>query len=130
MKLKTLSFLGMMILGTLILNSCKDNESPVNKIIGSYTGSFVGNWQGNDTLITTAQAFTVTLAEVSDNKVLVSGSLFNDFEVLVTNNGINVEPVADSPELPQFLYSGDSKELDFNYNEGTNTAAFIGVKNE
>ena len=130
MKLKVLSTLGIMILGLLILNSCKDNETPVKKIIGTYSGSFNGNWQGNDTLITTAQAFTVTLTELSDNKVFVAGNLFNDFEVLVTNNGINVEPVASNPDLPQFLYSGDSKELDFNYNEGTNTAAFIGIKNE
>ena len=129
MKLKTLLAIASISVGILFVQSCKDNKSPVNKIIGTYTGSFVGNWQGDDTLITETIGYTITLSEVSDNTVQVSGNLFNDFQVLVTNDGINVSPVSTDTELPQFLYSGDTEELDFNYNQDGNTAAFIGHKN-
>lgn len=108
--------------------ACKENKAPAKKIIGTYKGSFTGNWQGNDTLVQTP-GFTVTVSEISDNKVRLEGTLFYAFEVLVTNAGINVEPVSDEPELPHFLYSGDSDELDFDYIDAdNNTASFTGIK--
>lgn len=107
---------------------CKENEAPAHKIIGTYSGSFNGTWQGNDTLVNSPN-FSVTVSEISDNKVKVEGSLFYAFEVLVTNAGINVEPVADEPELPHFLYSGETKELDFDYVNGEDFASFTGIKN-
>ena len=127
MKIRTISGILLASIIAFSFYSCKNNESPAKKIIGNYTGSFAGNWNGNDTLVE-SPGFTVKITELSDNKVFVEGSLFTDFEVLITNSGINVEPVANDPNLPQFLYSGDTDELDFQYNEGTNTATFNGIK--
>ena len=127
MKKKIVYTLAIAVLSMSILSSCKKDKEPANTIAGTYTGSFEGKFGGHDTL--TSDGYQVLLEALNDNKIKVAGNDFEVFEVLVTSNGLNVEPVSQSdPYLSDFIYIGDEKKIKFTYNKGGNEAEFIGVK--
>lgn len=118
--------LSLFSITALLITSCK-KDKPAKLVEGSYSGSFEGKYSGNDTLISSGYAVTVSV--INDNKIKVEGNDFEAFEVLVATNGINVEPVSQSdPYLKQFIYIGDKKQLKFTFNKGVNEAEFIGAK--
>lgn len=125
--MKKLAFLSVIAISLgFSLQSCKKNQ-PAYKIDGTYSGHFQGNFQGNDTIVNTG--FSVRIDALDKNTVKVTGNLFNQFQALVTPNGLNIELVSPTDGLNQFLYEGETKRLTFNYEEGGNTAFYDGYKN-
>jgi len=106
--------------------SCKKNQ-PTSKIEGTYTGHFEGVVDGNDTIVNTG--YKVTVTRIDKNIATVTASLFDQFEVLVTPNGINVELVSPTDGLSDdFLYEGETKTLSFMYVKDGDTAIYNGTK--
>lgn len=127
MKKNTFYTLFLVALGFAFFASCKKDKNPALKIEGNYEGSFEGSYNDFDTL--TSSGYQVQITALNDNKVKVFGNHFDQFELLVTTNGINVEPVSKSdPYLLDFIYIGDESKVKFTYNKGGNTAKFIGTK--
>jgi len=110
---------------TLTAVACKKNQ-PSTKIEGTYTGHFQGTVDLNDTIINTG--YKVIVTRTDKNKATVTGSLFNQFEVLVTPNGLNVELVSPTEGLSQFLYEGETKTLTFTYTHEGDVAIYNGTK--
>lgn len=127
MKKGLLYTLAIAAVGFGSLTSCNKDKEPAVTMAGTYSGSFEGTYMEHDTL--TSNGYAVTVTAVNDNKVEVSGNDFETFEVLVTNNGLNVEPVSQSdPYLTNFIYIGDESKLKFTYTKEANTGTFIGTK--
>jgi hypothetical protein len=127
MKNKTFTFIALTFISLSALVSCNKDQKAAETVVGNYTGSFEGTYLGNDSL--TSVGYQVAVSVINDNKIKIQGANFEPFEVLVTSNGLNVEPVSQSdPYLKKFLYIGDDKKLQFVYNKGANTASFIGTK--
>lgn len=111
----------------LSLVSCNKDREPGVIMSGLYTGSFEGNYLGEDSL--TSSGYQVEVVALNDNKVKINGANFEPFEVLVTTNGLNVEAVSKSdPYLLDFIYIGNENKLKFTFNKGVNEAKFIGTK--
>lgn len=127
MKLKV-TFSSLLLFGVLVfLSSCGKDREPAVTMSGTFIGSFEGSFMGKDSL--TSSGYGVVVTALNDNKVRVTGNDFETFEVLVTANGLNVQPVSQSdPYLEDFLYIGDENKLMFTFNKDDNTAEFIGVK--
>lgn len=126
MKRRLLLVLG--IVGTIAMTfaSC-DKEDPALTVEGDYYGSFEGFYNDQDTL--TSEGYMVQVKMLNDNKIRVTGNDFDSFELLVTSNGLNVEPVTQAdPNLEEFLYIGSEEKLRFTYNKDGNSAEFIGLK--
>jgi hypothetical protein len=115
-----------LLIGTLfsVATSCERDE-PAKTIEGNYTGVLDGVYDGVDTLIGN---YPVYATATTRNKIKVEGALFGIFEVLVTTQGINVDPVSTDDEVFQFLYQGDLKELSFKYYKNDDTTEFVGTK--
>jgi hypothetical protein len=111
-------------LGLITVSSC-EKDNPAETVQGNYTGVIDGEWQGIDTL---KGNYPVFATEISKNKVELQGSLFSTFQVLVTKQGINVDPVATDDNVLQFLYQGDLKELTFTYAKDGDTISYTGTK--
>ena len=127
MKKNILFTLLIAALGFTFMTSCKKDKEPAVTMSGSYSGSFEGHYFDEDTL--TSFGYNIVVSAINDNKVRVEGKHFDTFEVLVTSNGLNVEPVSQSdPFLKDFIYIGDEKKVKFTYDKGSNTAEFIGTK--
>jgi len=114
------------LLGSSLLIGC-EKEQPAENVQGNYTGVFQGVYDGNDTI---NGNFPVFVTASTKNKVLVEGTLFSSFEVLVTQQGINVDPVSTDDNVKAFLYQGDEslKELSFSYYKNGDTAVYVGTK--
>lgn len=124
MKLLNLTSTTAVIL-LLTLASCKKNK-PSYTIEGTYYGNFQGVVDGNDTIVNSGY---LVQSEVLDKSTArIKGTLFSPFDVLVTPNGLNIEPVSPTEGLTQFLYEGETKKLTFTYANGDNTATYIGTK--
>jgi hypothetical protein len=124
MKLSNLTSAAAIIL-LLTLSSCKKNK-PSYTIEGNYYGNFQGVFDGNDTIVNSGY---LVQSEVLDKSTArIKGTLFTPFDVLVTPNGLNIEPVSPTDGLTQFLYEGETKKLTFTYTNGDNTATYIGTK--
>jgi hypothetical protein len=115
-----------LLIGTLfsVATSCERDE-PAKTIEGNYTGVLDGVYDGVDTLIGN---YPVYATATTRNKIKIEGALFGNFEVLVTTQGINVDPVSTDDEVFQFLYQGDLKELSFKYYKNDDTTEFVGTK--
>jgi hypothetical protein len=126
MKKSTL-LLSAAIFGLIALTSC-DKEQPAENVAGDYNGVFQGKYDGEDTI---NGSYSVYVTTTTKNKVLIEGTLFSNFEVLVTQQGINVDPVATDDNVGAFLYQGDvnnSNELSFSYYKNGDTAHYVGSK--
>ncbi|MDA7804026.1 hypothetical protein N8987_05560 [Crocinitomix sp.] len=127
MKNRFISSLAILSLGFICLTSCNKDREPAVTMSGNYTGSFEGVYMGNDTV--TNSGYKVQITAENDNKVRVTGNDFDEFTVLVTSNGLNVEPVSQSdPYLLDFIYIADESKVKFTYNKDDNEAEFIGTK--
>ncbi|MCB9222818.1 MAG: hypothetical protein R2780_10805 [Crocinitomicaceae bacterium] len=104
--------------------SC-EREEPAKHIEGNYTGVLDGKYDGDDTL---KGGFPVYATATTRNKIKIEGDLFGSFEVLVTQQGINVDPVSTDEEIYQFLYQGDLKELSFRYYHNGDSTIYVGTK--
>lgn len=124
--MKKSTFLLGTIVATALLIGC-EKEQPAENVQGNYTGVFQGVYDGNDTLNAN---YPVFVTATTKNKVLVEGTLFSNFEVLVTQQGLNVDPVATDENVSAFLYQGDEslKELSFTYYKNGDTAIYTGTK--
>lgn len=108
----------------LLLGSC---EKPSETIAGTYTGSMSASYNGSDTL--NDATYVINVVEVDKNNITVKGDHIPNLELLVTDNGLNVELVdPDHPQLQDFVYIGDEKKLKMNYVDGDNYASFLGWK--
>lgn len=114
------------IAGLSLLFGC-EKEQPAKNVEGNYTGVFQGVFQGNDTINANLPVFVTASTK---NKVFIEGTLFSNFEVLVTQQGLNVDPVSTDANLNAFLYQGDEtlKELSFTYYNNGDTAVYVGTK--
>jgi hypothetical protein len=116
------------IFGIVALASC-DKEQPAENVQGNYTGVLDAVYDGDDTL---NGSYPVFVTATTKNKVLIEGSLFSSFEVLVTQQGVNVDPVSTDENVAAFLYQGDvnngQKELSFTYYNNGDTAIYVGTK--
>jgi hypothetical protein len=127
MKKNIIYSFAILAFGFAILTSCTKDREPAVTMSGTYTGSFEGEYEENTVL--ESDGYQVLVTALNDNKVTVAGPDFENFEVLVTSNGINVEPVSQSdPYLLDFIFISDENKLKFTYNKGINTAEFIGVR--
>ena len=111
-------------LGLIVVSSC-EKDNPAETVEGNYTGVIDGVWHGIDTL---KGSYPVFATEISKNKVEIQGSLFSTFQVLVTKQGINVDPVSTDDNVLQFLYQGDLKELTFTYAKDGDAISYTGTK--
>jgi hypothetical protein len=109
---------------TIFAISC-EKEQPAKNIEGNYTGTLSGIYSGQDTII---QNYPVFATSSTKNKILVQSTIFTDFEVLVSQNGINVIPVSTTSEVPEFLYQGDLNELSFKYYKNGDSTVYVGTK--
>ena len=107
-----------------IATSC-EKEEPAKTVEGNYSGVLDGIYDGDDTL---KGGFPVYVTATTKNKVKVEGNLFGSFEVLVTQQGINVDPVSTDDEVYMFLYQGDLKELSFRYYKNGDSTFYVGTK--
>tara|TARA_B110000046_G_C12923850_1_gene368380 strand:- start:622 stop:1005 length:384 start_codon:yes stop_codon:yes gene_type:complete len=113
--------------GFVVLTSCTKDKEPAVIMSGTYTGSLEGEYEENTVL--ESDGYQVLVTALNDNKVTIAGPDFENFDVLVTSNGINVEPVSQAdPYLLDFIFISDENKLKFTYNKGINTAEFIGVR--
>ncbi|MDG1914047.1 MAG: hypothetical protein P8I55_05590 [Crocinitomix sp.] len=113
--------------GFVVLTSCTKDKEPAATMSGIFTGSFEGEYEENTVL--ESDGYQVLVTALNDNKVTIAGPDFENFDVLVTSNGINVEPVSQAdPYLLDFIFISDENKLKFTYNKGINTAEFIGVR--
>ncbi len=127
MKKNIFYTLSIVAFSIAFLTSCNKDKEPGVTMAGNYTGSFEGNYEEQDSL--TSSGYQVQVTSVNDNKVSVTGNNFDTFEVLVTSNGLNIEPVSQSdPYLINFIYIGEENKLKFTFNKGADEAEFIGVK--
>ncbi|NOQ75291.1 MAG: hypothetical protein GQ574_24990 [Crocinitomix sp.] len=127
MKKNIIYSFAILAFGFAVLTSCEKDKEPAVTMSGTYTGSFEGSFDDHDTL--TSSGYQVLVTALNDNKVTVAGNDFVNFDVLVTSNGINVEPVSQAdPYLSDFIFISDENKLKFTYNKGINTAEFIGVR--
>lgn len=127
MKKNAYTLFLILSISLLSLASCNKDKEPATTMAGLYTGSFEGNYLGEDSL--TSSGYQVEVVALNDNKVKVNGTNFEPFEVLVTTNGLNIEAVAKSdPYLLDFIYIGNENKLKFTFNKGVNEAKFIGTK--
>jgi hypothetical protein len=127
MKKNIIYSFAIIAFGFVVLTSCNKDKEPAVTMSGTYTGSFEGVFDGDDTL--TSNGYQVLVTALNDNKVSVAGNDFVNFEVLVTSNGINVEPVSQAdPYLSDFIFISDEDKLKFTYNRGDDEAEFIGVR--
>lgn len=127
MKKNIIYSFAILAFGFAVLTSCDKDKEPAVTMSGTYTGSFEGTFDEHDTL--TSNGYQVLVTAINDNKVLVAGNDFVNFEVLVTSNGINVEPVSQAdPYLSNFIFISDENKLKFTYNKGIDEAEFIGVR--
>jgi len=117
----------MLGIGIIGLVSC-DKENPAETIEGNYSGVISGVYQGQDTLAGNGDTYPVYATAITRNKIEIQGSLFSTFEVLVTEQGINVDPVSTDENVYEFLYQGDLKELSFKYYKDGDSAYFVGHK--
>lgn len=120
-------YLTLCLTGTLLIitaYSC-EKEEPAVTIEGNYSGVIKGTYDGDDTL---AGNYPVYATATSKNKVKIEGTLFPSFEVLVSQNGLNVIPVSTDDEVFEFLYQGDQKELSFRYYKNNDSTYYIGTK--
>lgn len=124
MKLFSLSSFTVVVL-LVALTSCKKNK-PSYEIEGNYSGNFQGVYQGNDTIVNSG--YLVQVEALDKNTVVVKATLMDQFEVLVTPNGLNIEPVSPTDGLSQFLYEGETQTLTFTYEHEDNTATYVGTK--
>ncbi|MEO9531861.1 MAG: hypothetical protein ABJG68_11395 [Crocinitomicaceae bacterium] len=106
------------------VTSC-EKEQPAENVEGNYTGVLDAKYDGVDTL---NGSYPVFVTATTKNKVLVEGTLFPAFEVLVTQQGVNVDPVSTDANVHAFLYQGNLNELSFTYYKGGDTAVYVGTK--
>lgn len=104
--------------------SC-EKEQPAENIAGNYTGVLLGTYNGVDTI---NGSYPVYATATTKNKIKIEGTLFPSFEVLVTQQGINVDPVSSDHEVFEFLYAGDDKELSFKYYKNGDSTQYVGTK--
>lgn len=104
--------------------SC-DKEKPAENIEGNYTGVLSGIYDGEDTLVGN---YPVYATATSKNKVRIEANLFTPFEVLVTQNGVNVIPVSTDDVIFEFLYQGSLNELSFKYYKSGDSTVYVGTK--
>lgn len=124
-EMKKLS-IAFMSLALISITACK-NSKPSEAVAGTYTGSIQATYQ--DSTVILDSGVPVIVEVLTKNEVRVSGHWFNTFEVLVTWNGINVEPVdPNDPNVQEFVYIGDEDKLKFTYVESLNNAYYIGTK--
>lgn len=109
---------------TILALSC-EKEQPAENIQGNYSGYLSGVYDGNDTIIAN---YPVYATATTKNKIKIEGGMFPSFEVLVSQNGINVIPVSTDNEVYDFLYQGDLKELSFKYYKNGDSTDFVGTK--
>ncbi|MFT5821765.1 MAG: hypothetical protein ACI8ZM_003019 [Crocinitomix sp.] len=127
MKKNIIYSFAILAFGFAALTSCEKDKEPAVTMSGTYTGSFEGSFEEHDTL--TSDGYQILVTALNDNKVRVAGNDIENFEVLVTSNGINVEPVSQAdPYLSDFIFISDENKLKFTYNKGINTAEFIGIR--
>ncbi|MBD3637284.1 MAG: hypothetical protein HUJ25_08035 [Crocinitomicaceae bacterium] len=102
-----------------------EKEQPAENVSGNYSGVLEGTYSGQDTLV---GSYPVYASVVSTNKVKIEANLFPAFEVLVSQNGVNVIPVSTDNEVFQFLYQGDLNELSFKYYKNGDSTKYVGTK--
>lgn len=124
--MKKLNFLFLPFLLAVVLMSCNKSDQPANRLDGTYSGYFDGTYDGVE--ISVSEGYLVYVTAKDKNVAKVEGVDFDTFEVLVTNNGINVQLVSESETVTNFLYLGDEKKLQFTYSKNGNTCSFIGTK--
>ena len=105
-------------------SSC-EKEEPAKTMSGNYSGILEGKYDGVTLLET---GYPVRVSVVSKNKVLIEGDAFSNFEALVTQQGINVDPVSVNENMRALLYSGADEELSFIYVSAGDSASYIGKK--
>lgn len=126
MKKNIIYSFAIIAFGFVFLTGCKDRK-PAETMSGTFIGSFEGEF--DEITILESEGYEVLVTAINDNKVTVAGPDFENFEVLVTSNGINVEPVSQAdPYLGDFIFISDDNKLKFTYDKGINTAEFIGVR--
>lgn len=123
--MKKLAFYSLFVAITFSLATSCEKEEPAKEIEGNYSGVLDGVYDGEDTL---TGNFPVYATATTRNKIKVEGNLFGSFEVLVTQQGINVDPVSTDDEVFQFLYQGDLKELSFRYYKDGDSTVYVGTK--
>ncbi|MCG8576186.1 MAG: hypothetical protein MI810_14950 [Flavobacteriales bacterium] len=112
--------------GILSVTSCKNNK-PAREVAGTYTGAFSAEY--NDSTFLLSDGFVVQVDELTKNSVSVLSTGFDQFELLVTWNGINVVRVdPDDPNVTKFEYIADEKRLLLDYEKDGNWAVFNGTK--
>jgi|GEM_PF-3531853 len=127
MKKRVFALLSIVTISLVTFVSCNKDKEPAVTMSGLYTGSFEGNYMGEDSL--TSSGYQVEVVALNDNKIKINGNNFEPFEVLVTTNGLNVEAVSKSdPYLLDFIFIGNENKLKFTFNKGANEAKFIGLK--
>lgn len=112
------------VIGFAAFTAC-EKEQPAVNVEGNYTGVLDAVYDGDDTL---KGSYPVYVTATSKNKVKVEGTLFPAFEVLVTQQGVNVDPVSTDANVHQFLYQGNLRELSFTYYKNGDTAVYVGTK--
>ncbi len=121
---------GFLAISALFFFACEEpNKKPAREMEGSYTGSMNATWLDSNYIQNSG--FVVGVKELTKNSVLVQGDLFDQFEVLVTWNGLNVEPVdPDEPYLTEFIWIGDENKFKFKLVKPleNESAYFIGTK--
>lgn len=104
--------------------SC-EKEQPAKNIEGNYSGVLKGTYDGEDTI---TGGYPVYATSSTKNKVTIQGNLFGEFEVLVSQNGVNVVPVSTDDVIYEFLYQGDLNELSFRYYKNGDSTYYVGTK--
>ena len=120
-------YLALCFVGALLIFagfSC-EKEQPAKNIEGNYSGVLDGVYDGEDTLV---GSYPVYATATTKNKIKIEGNLFGSFEVLVSQNGVNVIPVSTDEVIYQFLYSGTDKEIEFRYYKDGDSTFYIGTK--
>lgn len=123
--MKRYAKLGLLVGIIGITSIACEKEQPAENIAGNYSGVINGVYDGNDSV---AANYPVFATATTKNKVKIEGTLFPAFEVLVSQNGVNVIPVSTDAEVYEFLYQGSLKELSFKYYKNGDTTEYIGTK--
>jgi hypothetical protein len=114
------------VLSFATFTSC-EKEQPAVNVEGNYIGFLDAKFDGDDTL---NGSYPVFVTSITKNKVRIEGTLFPDFEVLVTQQGVNVDPVSTDNNVHAFLFQGTLNELSFTYYRSGDTAVYVGTKPE